>query len=134
MCNSKVFRVNYRIINVKFLVYCENVLRNRYLSTRLPASEERILVRTLFPQTRLWFYRTRSGMEIDLLCETGSGILGMEIKSSTAVSGSNFRGLRHPGSALRKRWIGGIVIYRGDKIWQCEPDMWAIPSYRLLTP
>ena len=92
------------------------------------------LVRSLYPQTRLWFYRTRSGLEVDLLCETGGGFVGLEVKSSGVVSGNDFRALRHLAEALGEKMAGGIVIYRGDKILQYGPKLWAVPSYRLFSP
>ena len=92
------------------------------------------VVRSLYPQTRLWFYRTRSGLEVDLLCETDKGLVCLEVKSSRVVSGNDFRVLRHLAEALGAKMTGGIVIYRGEKILQYGPKLWAIPSFRLFSP
>jgi uncharacterized protein len=96
--------------------------------------ESHKLVRSLYPQTKLWFYRTRSGMEVDLLCETETGIIGIEVKSSPTVTRTDFRAIRQLAEALKERWLGGMVVYRGDELRQVEPKMWAMPSFRLLTP
>ena len=33
---------------------------------------------------------------------------------------------------LEKKWLGGLVVYRGDEIKRlAEFDIWAVPSYRL---
>jgi hypothetical protein len=80
----------------------------------------------------LYFYRTRSGLEIDLLLETNQGIIGMEIKSRETVTRSDIRPLRDVAAGLGSEWRGGIVIYRGNEIRKiAEPSIWAVPSRRL---
>lgn len=82
----------------------------------------------------LYFYRTRSGLEVDLLLETRHGIIGMEIKSGSTVTGADFRPLRDVASGLGSKWRGGMVIYRGKEIRKIgDPSLWAVPSHRLLT-
>lgn len=80
----------------------------------------------------LYFYRTRSGLEVDLLLETNQGIIGMEIKSREKVAPSDTRPLRDVAAGLGSEWRGGIVIYRGHEIRKiAEPSIWAVPSRRL---
>jgi predicted AAA+ superfamily ATPase len=80
----------------------------------------------------LYFYRTRSGLEVDLLLETNMGIIGMEIKSRETVTRSDTRPLRDVAAGLGSEWRGGIVIYRGNEIRKiAEPSIWAVPSRRL---
>jgi predicted AAA+ superfamily ATPase len=80
----------------------------------------------------LYFYRTRSGLEVDLLLETNMGIIGMEIKSRETVTRSDTRPLRDVAAGLGNEWRGGIVIYRGNEIRKIEePSIWAVPSRRL---
>jgi len=80
----------------------------------------------------LTFYRTRSGLEVDLLLETNLGIIGMEIKSRETVTPSDTRPLRDVAAGLGSDWRGGIVIYRGHEIRKiAEPSIWAVPSRRL---
>jgi Holliday junction resolvase-like predicted endonuclease len=62
------------------------------------------------------FYRTRSGLEIDLIIETQQGIVGMEIKSRDAVSSADVHALREVATKLGSEWRGGIVVYRGKEI------------------
>jgi predicted AAA+ superfamily ATPase len=82
----------------------------------------------------LYFYRTRSGLEIDLILETRQGIVGMEIKSRTTVTSADLRSLRDVAAGLGSEWRGGIVIYRGKEIRKiAEPSIWAVPSHRLFT-
>lgn len=80
----------------------------------------------------LTFYRTRSGLEVDLLLETNRGIIGMEIKARETVTPSDTRPLRDVAHGLGGQWRGGIVIYRGHEIRKiAEPSIWAVPSRRL---
>jgi predicted AAA+ superfamily ATPase len=96
-------------------------------------SEIEKLVRTLGLQVELSFYRTRSGMEVDLLCRTQKGLIGIEIKSSSSVSGADCRSLRAFASSAAGQWLGGIVVYRGNEIKRLSDSIWAVPSTRLLS-
>ena len=82
----------------------------------------------------LSFYRTRSGMEVDLLVTTAAGVLGVEIKRRARVYGPDLRGLRAVGKALGARWRGGIVVTTGGEV-RCldEPaGLWQVGVERLL--
>ncbi|MCB2149476.1 MAG: ATP-binding protein [Deltaproteobacteria bacterium] len=90
-------------------------------------------VRTRQRDVNVYFYRTRSGNEVDLILETSSGIIGVEIKSRTVVVPKDIRPLRMVAEQLGERWCGGMVVYSGDEIKRLgDPDIFAIPSKRLL--
>lgn len=89
-------------------------------------------MKTVQSPGELYFYRTRSGLEVDLILETPAGILGMEIKSRETVTSADLRPLRDVATNLGGEWRGGIVIYRGKQIRKiAEPSIWAVPSHRL---
>ncbi len=89
-------------------------------------------VRTRQRDVKIFFYRTRSGNEVDLLLETSSGIMGIEIKSRAALAPKDIRSLKMVAEKLGERWHGGMVVYTGNEIKQlAEPDIFAVPSYRL---
>jgi predicted AAA+ superfamily ATPase len=89
-------------------------------------------MRTVQRTGELYFYRTRSGLEVDLILETGHGIVGMEIKSRQTVTSADSRSLRDVAAGLGSEWRGGIVIYGGKEIRKiAEPSIWAVPSHRL---
>jgi hypothetical protein len=89
-------------------------------------------IRTRQREINLYFYRTRSGMEVDLIIETENGLIGAEIKSRATAVRSDASAMREIAKQIGTRWLGGLVIYNGKKIFQlCEPDIWAIPSRRL---
>jgi len=89
-------------------------------------------VKTAKLDLEIYFYRTRSGMELDLLLDTEKGFLGMEIKSRQTVVQKDITAMKEIAAKLGSMWLGGIVIYRGNEIKQIgEPGIWAIPSRRL---
>jgi len=89
-------------------------------------------IKTVQLDVEVYFYRTRSGMELDVLIETERGVIGMEIKSRKIIVGKDIGAMKKIASSLGNRWIGGIVVYRGDSIERIdEPQIWAIPSRRL---
>ena len=80
----------------------------------------------------LYFYRTRAGMEVDLILETQAGLIGMEIKSRSVVSEKDARSLKALGETLDSQWRGGLILYRGNRITKiASPNIWALPSRRL---
>lgn len=89
-------------------------------------------IRTRKLPARTYFLRTHAGAEIDLLLETGAGLIGMEIKNRKTVTDGDARHLRSLATGSGGRWLGGIVVYRGDAIKELSgPNIRAIPSWRL---
>ncbi len=89
-------------------------------------------VRTRGLETRLSFWRTRAGMEVDLLLETGAGIVGMEIRMAERVGRSDAGALRRVAMEMRDRWRLGMVVYRGQRLYPLADRIWAVPSTMLL--
>ena len=83
-------------------------------------------------EAEMFFYRTRSGMELDLLIETTDGIIGVEIKSRQTVVNKDLRAMREIARHVGNRWKGGMVVYRGNQIKQIDnANIWQVPSRRL---
>ena len=97
------------------------------------ASELMKYLRTMKIHAKLFYYRTRSGMEIDFIIETKKGIIAIEAKSRDVVTQSDFSALKKLASAAKDSWIGGIIVYRGNKTEQFGDRMWSVPSCRLLS-
>jgi len=106
-------------------------LDNGQLFENYLASELMKFIRSNRLEARLTFYRTRSGMEIDFIIETGKGIIAMEAKNRDNVSFSDFTNLKRLAEASGSEWLGGLVVYRGNKIQRFGENLWAVPSYRL---
>jgi len=91
-------------------------------------------IKTVQRDVNIYFYRTRSGLELDLMLQTGSGVIGMEIKARKRLAPADIRAMKEVAERLGKEWLGGIVVYMGDEIKKLsEPDIWAVPSFRLFT-
>jgi uncharacterized protein len=100
----------------------------------LVVGEVHKLVSTLALEANLFFYRTRSGMEVDLIIETPHGVLAIEIKSRPGVASTDWRALRSLSESLGKEWLGGLVVYRGAELRPLsrEHAIWAMPLHRLV--
>jgi predicted AAA+ superfamily ATPase len=103
-----------------------------YLFENYLAAELMKYIRTMRIDLKLYFYRTRSGMEVDFLLESPAGVLGIEVKNRDDVVKSDFSRLKALRQALGEAWLGGLVVYRGNTLYQQEPGFWAVPSTRLL--
>jgi len=80
----------------------------------------------------LAFYRTRSGLEVDLLATTPHGVWGIEAKGGTQPGPSAWRALREVGEALGPSWRGGLLVYTGTALRRLDANIWAVPVDRLL--
>ncbi len=91
-------------------------------------------VHSMAEDVRLWFYRTRSGMEVDLLLETPHGFIGCEIKSRANAAGKDLRPLRDLARQLGAAWLCGMVITRGNQVEELDTEahLWSMPVHRLL--
>lgn len=97
----------------------------------LVVSEARKWIDTLARDASLWFYRTRSGREIDLLVTVSEGVIGVEIKNRRQVGRRDASGLLHLSKALGPDWIGGLVVHRGEDVLRLAPKIWTVPAHRL---
>lgn len=89
-------------------------------------------IKTAQINAEMYFYRTRSGLELDLLIQTEQGLIGIEIKGRQTIVQSDIRPMKEIGAILGKKWVGGVVVYQGNEIKKLsEPDIWAVPSRRL---
>lgn len=91
-------------------------------------------IKTCGRRADIYFYRTRSGLELDLLVQLENGIFGVEIKGRRQVVSSDLRPLREVARGLGGEWLGGLVVYQGNEIRLLSDDIWAVPSWRLFTP
>jgi predicted AAA+ superfamily ATPase len=89
-------------------------------------------IKTAQRDVDIYFYRTRSGLELDIILQTRNGIVGMEIKARNSVSPIDYKNMREIANRLGKEWMGGIVVYLGDILKRvAEPNIWSAPSRRL---
>lgn len=92
-------------------------------------------ISTLGREASLSFYRTTSGLEVDLLIETERGVVGIEVKDRDGSDRSDARGLRAVAKELGDRWLGGMVVHHGRRIEAIDAPLqiWGVPAHRLLS-
>jgi hypothetical protein len=89
-------------------------------------------IRSAHQHAEIYFYRSRSGMELDMLAETEAGLIGIEIKSRKTYAQSDLRAMKEISQRLGKDWRGGLLVNQGNILRKiAEPDIWVIPSRRL---
>jgi hypothetical protein len=78
---------------------------------------------------KLFHYRDREKREIDFLIEREDGaLLGIEIKSGSAVAGDDFKHMRwFQHNLAKKRPFVGTILYAGEKPASFGDNLWAIP-------
>ena len=76
-------------------------------------------------------FRTHAGEEVDVVIETGAGIVGVEVKMSGSVSDHDLRGLRLLESTAGARFRRGIVLYLGDTVVPFGARLHAVPMPEL---
>ena len=80
----------------------------------------------------LYFFRTHSGSEVDLVIESPSGdIVTVEVKSAASVSASDFRGAKLIREMVPDQFRRGIVLYRGTDVVRFADDLFGVPVRRV---
>ncbi len=76
---------------------------------------------------RFFHYRTRDGVEVDIIIEQGAKLVGVEVKASSTVRPSDFKGLRSLKEYAGDRFVKGVVFYDGEATVGFGDEMFAIP-------
>ena len=76
-----------------------------------------------------YHYRDRDGAEVDIVIERGTmDVVGVEVKASGTVTGTDFRGLRKLKKAVgSSRFRGGVVLYDGEVSVRFGDGLYAVP-------
>jgi len=75
-----------------------------------------------------YHFRTSNGKEVDIVLEdAGQRIVGIEVKASANVSGSDFSGLKTLAEMVGNKFQRGVVIYMGDKVLPFGEQYNALP-------
>jgi uncharacterized protein len=79
-------------------------------------------------QPQIYFWRTASGQEVDLVLEDSTGrLIGVEVKASATLGGGDVRGLQAMANAVGKRWIRGVVLYTGTEVIPFAENLHGLP-------
>lgn len=77
---------------------------------------------------QLFYFRTQTGVEVDLVLEDKAGnIIGIEVKSSSTVTQQDFKGLRYLQESAGEKFIVGIVLYTGSQSIPFGSSLYALP-------
>lgn len=84
------------------------------------------------PEVHYW--RTSSGLEVDLLVEIGEDLVGVEIKSRARPRQEDLRGLRALLEEYPDRVRHGVVLHSGTEARLLGDRIWGIPLGAVLNP
>lgn len=77
---------------------------------------------------RLMYYRDTDRVEVDLVIENAAGrLVGVEVKASATVKGSDLRGLRKLRGLAGERFVSGVLLYDGETTVPLGDRLWAAP-------
>lgn len=77
---------------------------------------------------QILYYRSASGREIDFLLENRAGYLvGIEVKGSSTVNSSDFKGLLEIKERMGKYFLKGIILYTGQNTVAFADNLYAVP-------
>jgi hypothetical protein len=83
-------------------------------------------------QPELYYWRTASGQEVDIVLEDRSGkVAGIEVKAAATLSSSDTRGLQALADAVGKNWVRGVVLYTGAEVIPFSANLHGVPLRRL---
>jgi predicted AAA+ superfamily ATPase len=85
-------------------------------------------------QTRpeLYYWRTASGQEVDIVLENRMGkVAGIEVKAAATLGERDVSGLRALADAVGRNWVRGIVIYTGTEVIPFSANLHGVPISRL---
>ena len=83
-------------------------------------------------RAEIGYWRTASGEEVDLVIESGAGLLPIEIKASTRPRLSDARHLRSFRAEYGKKARAALLLHTGTTLEWLAPDVLAVPWWRVL--
>jgi uncharacterized protein len=77
-------------------------------------------------------WRTRDGVEVDLVVERDDGsVVAFEVKAGSRVSGKDLAGLRVIRDALGDAFVAGVAMHTGSRSFVADERIYALPVDRL---
>jgi uncharacterized protein len=84
---------------------------------------------------KVFFWRTASGREVDIVLEDRAGrIVGLEVKAAATLNANDTAGLRALAAEAGKKWIRGIVLYTGLDVIPFANNLHGVPLQALWQP
>ena len=82
-------------------------------------------------EPRVYFWRTSTGTEVDILVETGGNIVPIEVKLSATPRPAMAKGVIALRADLGERALPGYVVHPGDIRLPLAPGVTALPFAKL---
>jgi len=83
-------------------------------------------------QPEIFYWRTASGQEVDVVLEDRAGrVAGVEIKAAATLGSNDVRGLQTLANTVGKNWVRGVVLYTGAEVVPFTSNLHGIPINRL---
>jgi predicted AAA+ superfamily ATPase len=84
---------------------------------------------------KIFFWRTTSGREVDIVLEDSAGrIAGLEVKAAATLNPNDTAGLRALAAEVGKKWVRGIVLYTGLEMIPFANNLHGVPLQALWEP
>lgn len=82
---------------------------------------------------RFSHYRTKRGVEVDIVVEghSGDALAGVEVKASATLRQEHFKGLRKLRDKLGDSFAGGVVLHEGEHCLPYGDRLYGVPLRRL---
>lgn len=85
-------------------------------------------------QPEVFYWRTVTGEEVDIVLEDRSGrLVGIEVKAAATLGSGDVRGLQALAATVGKNWVRGIVLYAGTEVIPFSANLHGVPLARLWT-
>lgn len=85
-------------------------------------------------RAEMFHFRTSNDKEVDVIIENlGGEIVGIEVKSSSSVNPSDFKGLQLLAESLPNKFKRGIILYSGNKFLAFGEKLFLVPINALWT-
>lgn len=77
---------------------------------------------------RLFHFRDRNGLEVDLIAELDDGrVIAFEVKAASSYQARQFHGLQTLLDLLGDRFLGGFVLGTAQQGYRYAPRLWGLP-------
>jgi len=78
-------------------------------------------------EPQIYFWRTSTGLEVDLLVDSGAHLIPIEVKLSTTPSRNMAKSIEVFGKDFPSKANKGYVVHPGDMRLPLSPNVWAWP-------
>jgi predicted AAA+ superfamily ATPase len=77
---------------------------------------------------RIYHYRDKDQAEVDFVLENPlQEVMGIEVKASSAVKLTDFKGIIRLRDLVGEQFLCGVVVYDGEHVLPFGPNLWAVP-------